>query len=80
MGFENLALIPGTVGAAPIQNIGAYGVEVEQFIDHVEYYDLSEQSYKRLDHLDCEFAYRDSVFKKRLADQIVDYDCYFCGP
>jgi UDP-N-acetylmuramate dehydrogenase len=70
-GLENLALIPGTVGAAPIQNIGAYGVEVEQFIHQVNYYDLSEQTHKCLDSRNCEFAYRDSVFKKRLADNVV---------
>lgn len=70
-GLENLALIPGTVGAAPIQNIGAYGIEIEQFIHQVEYYDLKEQSQKSLDLQGCEFAYRDSVFKQRLADQIV---------
>jgi UDP-N-acetylmuramate dehydrogenase len=70
-GFENLALIPGTVGAAPIQNIGAYGVEIKQFIHQVDYYDLSEQTHKSLDSLSCEFAYRDSIFKQRLAGQIV---------
>jgi UDP-N-acetylmuramate dehydrogenase len=70
-GLENLALIPGSVGAAPIQNIGAYGVEVEKFIHHVDYYDLREKCHKSLDSQECEFAYRDSVFKKRLADQIV---------
>jgi len=70
-GLENLALIPGTVGASPIQNIGAYGVEVKQFIHHVEYYDLSEHHHKILDSQGCEFAYRDSVFKKRLADEVV---------
>jgi UDP-N-acetylmuramate dehydrogenase len=70
-GLENLALIPGTVGAAPIQNIGAYGVEVKQFIHQVDYYDLSEQTHKSLDSWNCEFGYRDSVFKKRLADNVV---------
>jgi UDP-N-acetylmuramate dehydrogenase len=70
-GLENLALIPGTVGAVPIQNIGAYGVEVGQFIHHVDYYDLSEHGYKNLDSPSCEFAYRDSVFKQRLADKVV---------
>jgi UDP-N-acetylmuramate dehydrogenase len=70
-GLENLALIPGTVGAAPIQNIGAYGVEVEQFIQQVDFYDLSKQSHKSLNRENCKFAYRDSVFKKLLADKIV---------
>ena len=79
-GLENLGLIPGTVGAAPIQNIGAYGVEVEQFIHHVDYYDLSDQSHKSLDSLSCEFAYRDSVFKKRLAGQVVITSVTFAIP
>jgi UDP-N-acetylmuramate dehydrogenase len=70
-GLENLALIPGTVGAAPIQNIGAYGIEIEKFIYQVDYYDISEQSHKSLDSINCEFGYRDSVFKKRLANNVV---------
>jgi len=64
-GFENLALIPGTVGAAPIQNIGAYGVEIERFIDKVEYFDRQSQSIRILNREECEFAYRDSVFKRQ---------------
>lgn len=79
-GLENLALIPGTVGAAPIQNIGAYGVEVEQFIDYVEYYDLDEKRHKSLDSQGCEFLYRDSVFKKRLADQVIITSVNFAIP
>ena len=79
-GFENLALIPGTVGAAPIQNIGAYGVEIEQFIYQVNYYDLGEQRHKTLDPQGCEFAYRDSVFKKRLVDQVVITGVTFAIP
>ena len=62
-GLENLALIPGTVGAAPIQNIGAYGVEVEQYIDHVEAYDCVAQQWVKLSRADCQFAYRHSLFK-----------------
>ena len=58
LGLENLALIPGTVGAAPIQNIGAYGVEVEQYIDHVEAYDCVAQQWVQLLREDCQFAYR----------------------
>jgi UDP-N-acetylmuramate dehydrogenase len=79
-GFENLALVPGTVGAAPIQNIGAYGVEVEKFIYQVEYYDLNEKSHKCMDSQDCEFGYRDSVFKKRLANQVVITGVTFAIP
>lgn len=70
-GFENLALIPGTVGAAPIQNIGAYGVEIEKFIHHVEYYDLNTDRHLSIDSTDCEFTYRSSVFKKRLSDNVI---------
>jgi UDP-N-acetylmuramate dehydrogenase len=79
-GFENLALIPGTVGAAPIQNIGAYGIEVEKFINHIEYFDLSDGSHKTLNSQDCEFTYRDSVFKKRLADKVVIISVTFAIP
>lgn len=62
-GLENLALIPGTVGAAPIQNIGAYGVQVGEFIQTVEAWDTQEQQWVRLEQEACRFAYRDSVFK-----------------
>ncbi|WP_039989799.1 UDP-N-acetylmuramate dehydrogenase [Paraglaciecola arctica] len=79
-GLENLALIPGTVGAAPIQNIGAYGVEIAQLIERVDYYDLKEKRHKSLGSDGCEFAYRDSVFKKRLADQVVITSVTFAIP
>ena len=62
-GLENLALIPGTTGAAPIQNIGAYGVEVGEFIHAVEAWDRHDQQARRLSREDCAFGYRDSVFK-----------------
>jgi UDP-N-acetylmuramate dehydrogenase len=62
-GLENLALIPGTVGAAPIQNIGAYGVEVRECIHAVEAYEPVSGTLHRLDRDACAFAYRDSVFK-----------------
>ncbi|MEO8803327.1 MAG: UDP-N-acetylmuramate dehydrogenase [Rudaea sp.] len=64
MGLENLALIPGSVGAAPIQNIGAYGVEVREFIHQVEVFDRLERAFAYLDNAQCDFAYRDSVFKR----------------
>lgn len=63
-GLENLALIPGRVGAAPIQNIGAYGVEVGEFIEQIWAYDLIDQKHVTLEAHDCQFAYRDSIFKK----------------
>ncbi|WP_090454211.1 UDP-N-acetylmuramate dehydrogenase [Dyella sp. OK004] len=62
-GLENLILIPGTVGAAPIQNIGAYGTEVAEFIESVEAWDTVERRVATLDRNACAFAYRDSVFK-----------------
>ncbi len=63
-GLENLALIPGTVGAAPVQNVGAYGVEVEKFIESVECFDLQENKFVCFKHLECQFSYRESRFKK----------------
>jgi len=63
-GLENLALIPGLVGAAPIQNIGAYGVEVAECIAVVEAWDRGSGRMVRLDPPDCGFGYRDSVFKR----------------
>jgi UDP-N-acetylmuramate dehydrogenase len=63
-GLENMALIPGTVGACPIQNIGAYGVEVADFIETVEAYNRHTGQFKRLAKADCAFGYRDSRFKQ----------------
>lgn len=63
-GLENLALIPGTVGASPVQNIGAYGVEVSQFVTSVRVWDFSLGATRDLSASDCQFAYRDSLFKK----------------
>ena len=62
-GLENLALIPGLVGAAPIQNIGAYGTEVGEFIETVEVLDRERGGVRRLSASECRFGYRDSVFK-----------------
>jgi UDP-N-acetylmuramate dehydrogenase len=70
-GLENLALIPGTVGAAPIQNIGAYGVEVGPFIESVHCRELPSGEPLVLERADCEFGYRDSVFKHRLRDAVL---------
>jgi UDP-N-acetylmuramate dehydrogenase len=63
-GLENLALIPGTVGAAPIQNIGAYGVEVRESIHAVHAFDRTTGAMTVLSPADCAFAYRDSAFKR----------------
>ncbi|HEY0333508.1 MAG TPA: UDP-N-acetylmuramate dehydrogenase [Stenotrophomonas sp.] len=63
-GLENLALIPGTVGAAPIQNIGAYGTQVGEFIHAVEAWDRDQAQWQMLSAEQCAFGYRDSVFKR----------------
>ena len=63
-GLEYLALIPGTVGASPVQNIGAYGFEVKDYIQSVEVYDVKDQSFKTFSNEACEFTYRDSLFKQ----------------
>jgi len=63
-GLENLALIPGTVGAAPIQNIGAYGVEVGEYIDSIEAFDAKASVFVTISQAACQFAYRDSYFKQ----------------
>lgn len=63
-GLENLSLIPGSVGAAPIQNIGAYGVEVCEYIESLEVYDFINKENKILTSKECQFSYRDSLFKQ----------------
>lgn len=63
-GIENLALIPGSVGAAPIQNIGAYGAEIADVFVELEAFDRHSQQFTTLDKAACEFAYRDSLFKR----------------
>lgn len=70
-GLENLALIPGTVGAAPVQNIRAYGVELCQFVENVEILDRRTAVVETLSGAECEFRYRDSVFKHRLKDRCI---------
>lgn len=62
-GLENLSLIPGTVGAAPVQNIGAYGVEIKDVLASVRAWDRETRQWVTLSAADCGFAYRDSVFK-----------------
>ena len=70
-GLENLALIPGLVGAAPIQNIGAYGVELCEVFERLEGLKLSDKKFTSLSKKDCDFAYRDSIFKRGLKNQFI---------
>lgn len=73
-GLENLALIPGTVGAAPIQNIGAYGIELTDRFVRLTAYHKSTGTIRTFDHVECAFGYRDSVFKQGELDQWVILD------
>jgi UDP-N-acetylmuramate dehydrogenase len=70
-GLENLALIPGSVGAAPIQNIGAYGVEVGPCIERVHCRELATGQARVLDRQECQFDYRDSIFKGAYRDRML---------
>jgi UDP-N-acetylmuramate dehydrogenase len=70
-GIENLALIPGSVGAAPIQNIGAYGVELTDCLSYVEGIDIVSGEIVTLTNAACEFAYRESIFKHQLKDRVI---------
>jgi UDP-N-acetylmuramate dehydrogenase len=70
-GLENLSAIPGTVGAAPVQNIGAYGAEVSQVIDKVRACDTQSLEFVELDNHDCQFGYRDSIFKHRKKPYVI---------
>jgi UDP-N-acetylmuramate dehydrogenase len=70
-GLENLTLIPGTVGAAPIQNIGAYGVELATFLECVRGFSLSENRIVEISAADCQLGYRDSIFKNAWRNRFI---------
>lgn len=70
-GLENLSLIPGCVGASPMQNIGAYGAEVKDTIDEVVAWHWEEKQFIALKNRDCKFGYRDSIFKNELKNKIL---------
>ena len=79
-GLENLSLIPGTVGAAPIQNIGAYGAELKQVLHSVTVFDWATGVFSTLSAAECEFGYRDSIFKHALKDSCVIVDVVLALP
>ena len=79
-GLENLSLIPGSVGAAPIQNIGAYGSELKDFFHSLTYFDFLTGEICVVDREACRFAYRDSIFKQELRDRAVILDVSFALP
>ncbi len=79
-GLENLSLIPGSVGAAPIQNIGAYGAEIKDCLHAVTVLDLATGAISTLSNPECEFGYRDSIFKHRLREGAVILDVTLALP
>jgi UDP-N-acetylmuramate dehydrogenase len=70
-GIENLSLIPGKVGAAAVQNIGAYGMEIQNLIESVTGFDLETRTEYTLEASECQYAYRDSIFKNQLKDRFI---------
>lgn len=79
-GLENMSLIPGTAGAAPVQNIGAYGVELKDFFYSLRAFDFQTGQMVELDREDCGFSYRDSIFKHEMKDRLVITDLTFVLP
>jgi UDP-N-acetylmuramate dehydrogenase len=71
VGLHNLACIPGCVGACPVQNVGAYGVEIKDLLTEVEIFDLEDGNTKILKNKECDFGYRDSIFKRKLRNKVI---------
>lgn len=70
-GLENLSLIPGNVGASPMQNIGAYGVEIKEVMHELEAWHIADQQLIKFSNTNCEFGYRESVFKRKHKNEFV---------
>jgi UDP-N-acetylmuramate dehydrogenase len=79
-GLENLSLIPGTVGASPIQNIGAYGAEIKDLFHSLTAFDFAGGATRTMDAAACRFAYRDSIFKHEAGRQLAVLDVTFALP
>jgi len=73
-GVENLSLIPGNIGASPMQNIGAYGVEIREVFHELNAFHIHEKRTQKFNPGDCEFGYRESVFKRKYKDQFIILD------
>lgn len=76
-GVENLSLIPGSVGASPMQNIGAYGVEIKDTFEKLEALHIVNKNVETFTHQQCEFGYRESVFKRKLKGEYIITNVYF---
>lgn len=76
-GAENLVAIPGSVGASPVQNVGAYGVEAKDLIHSVQAYEIATGQLRTFSNADCRFGYRDSIFKHELKDQYIIWSVTF---